>query len=272
MTALVLAVTLVASPNVKLALPDIQGVGLDAKLTAFFGEYLATQLKLTGMDVVTSREISSLLGLERQAALLGCSEKASSCMAELASALGADAVILADVARLGEKTQLNLKAISASDGRTLSLYIDRVQGDEAVADSLTRGAQQLSKDLLAVFRKSDAPVVVAESKSGGGVQRFWWAPVALGGVVALAGTVVFGLGKVDYARLTTGTGITASEAGSLRDGGSTKQGAGVALIATGVALVAAGIVVKLVGSSEAPQIAAIASHEGGAVIVTGAFP
>jgi hypothetical protein len=272
MHAMLLALTLAAAPiaKVKLALPDIQAVGIDPKLATFFGEHLATQLKLEGMQVVTSREISSLLGLERQAALLGCSDQASSCMAELASALGADAVILADLARLGEKTQVNLKVISARDGRTLGVFVDRVKGDEEVADAMARGAQQLAKDVLALLRPEGVGGEVQSARPG--LTQLWWAPTAGGAALALTGAVLFGLGKSDYSRLTGASILDLDEAAALRDGGSTKQNAGMALLISGAAIAAAGVAMLLFGSSgDGPQLAVVPSGHGGTVWVGGTF-
>ena len=96
--------------------------------------------------------------------------------------------MLADLARLGEKTQVNLKIISARDGSTLSVFVDRVKGDEEIADSLARGAQQMSKEIRSLLRSGvAAPVAVeADSPPARGASRFWWAPTANPGALAVA--------------------------------------------------------------------------------------
>src|SRR5688500_16256709 len=99
--ALVLAAVVVSIAPMKLALPGLQVVGIDPKLGAFYGEHFAQQLTLRGARVTSTSEISALLGLERQKQLLGCSDEASSCMAELAKALGVDGLALGDVAKVG---------------------------------------------------------------------------------------------------------------------------------------------------------------------------
>lgn len=94
----------------KLVAPGLQVVGLDPKIGDFLTEHVAQQMKLAGVDIITQREMASLLGLERQKQLLGCSDASSSCMAELASALGADGVLLGDLARFGGRIQINSRS------------------------------------------------------------------------------------------------------------------------------------------------------------------
>ena len=95
-----------AGPVPKLAAPGLNGVGLDAAFAGFAGEHLAQQLREAGLEVVTGSEIGAVLGIERQKQLLGCSAGAS-CMTELANALGADGVVLGDLAQVGSKIAMN---------------------------------------------------------------------------------------------------------------------------------------------------------------------
>lgn len=58
-------------------------------------------------EVLSSHDVEVLLGLERQKALLGCSE--DSCLAELSGALGARFVLSGTLGRVGESWQLSLQ-------------------------------------------------------------------------------------------------------------------------------------------------------------------
>ncbi len=157
MLSLILGVALAASPqSITVAFPDAKGVNVDVGVVAFLGEHFAQELKREGLKVVTTREMSALLGMERQRQVLGCGDATSSCMAELASALGADVVMLTDLARLGDVVRLNVKAIAGKDGKTLSLYSDRVKDDDAAAESLTRAARQMAGELRQVLRGESA--------------------------------------------------------------------------------------------------------------------
>src|SRR5690242_11003681 len=90
----------VAAPHI--AAPDLTVVGLELNRGALYTEHFAQQLTALGFSVVTQKQIASLLGQERQKQLLGCATQSDSCIAELASALGSDAIITGSVAKLGD--------------------------------------------------------------------------------------------------------------------------------------------------------------------------
>jgi hypothetical protein len=129
----------------KLAAPGLNGVGLEAAFASFAGEHLAQQLREAGLEVVTGSEIGAVLGLERQKEMLGCT--AGACLTELANALGADGVVMGDLAQIGSKIALNVKVISARDARTLASYSSRVEGREALLDALTQAAKKMAPDV-----------------------------------------------------------------------------------------------------------------------------
>ena len=60
--------------------------------------------------VVSSKDIGAMLGIERQRQLMGCSED-TSCMAELANALGTDYVMVASVGKVGDTYLVSAKLI-----------------------------------------------------------------------------------------------------------------------------------------------------------------
>src|SRR5207249_230693 len=80
-------VVLAAEP-IKLAAIPLSAVEIDAQRAAFFSEHLSSSMASSQVRVVTPQEINALLGIERQKVLLGCSDAASTCMAELGNALG----------------------------------------------------------------------------------------------------------------------------------------------------------------------------------------
>src|SRR4051794_13436933 len=98
-----------AAEPIKLAAPQLQAAGVEPAKAQFFSDYLAQQLAGTGLRVTTRAEIAAVLGVERQRQLLACSD-GSECFAELAGALGVDAVVTGSVAKTeGGKYALTVK-------------------------------------------------------------------------------------------------------------------------------------------------------------------
>lgn len=255
----------------KLAMPGLSVLGNDERYGEFLNEHLAQQLKFEGLDVVTNKEIASLLGFERQKQLLGCGETSTSCMAELASALGVDGVVLGDLAKFGGKTQINLKILAARDGKTLAAFSDRVDGDEAVLDSLTRSAAVLARGVASALHRT----LTSSNLSQSGNKPLWLVPGIAGLVAVGVGVGLFVSGGDDYTRLKSATPsapLILSDARTLRDGGSLKQSVGVACLGVGAAaLVGAGLWLAL-GRPERSGVALVPGSDGAALVITGELP
>src|SRR5438132_10875798 len=121
MLALTLGVVLAASPDaaqpVKLASVGFIQLNLTEQLANVYAETFAAKLQACGgITVMTPKDIAAVLGIERQKQLLGCSDEASSCSAEIAGALGVDGIIRGDVARVGTAYQINIRVLSAKSG------------------------------------------------------------------------------------------------------------------------------------------------------------
>jgi len=102
--------------------------GLEEQTAAAFTEAVSTELAKAGyFSVVSKKDLETLIGLERQRTLLGCSEE-STCLTELAGALGARFVLSGSVARLGPSYQLSLQVMDTvraqAVGRTSRLAND----------------------------------------------------------------------------------------------------------------------------------------------------
>lgn len=102
---------LAASPATKVALVPLPvGAEVSDKAAAAMTEAIAGEIRrVPGVQLITQDEIASLLGLERQKQLLGCS--AESCMAELGGALGVDRLVTGTLNKLGETWMFSLKAL-----------------------------------------------------------------------------------------------------------------------------------------------------------------
>jgi len=118
----------VAKP--KLIVLDLAAVGgVDPQVAGALSEAVSAEVARTGyFQVLASKDVQTLLGLERQKQLLGCSEDAQSCFTELAGALGARFVMAGSVAKLGDAYQLSLQVLDSRTaqpvGRTTRLGKD----------------------------------------------------------------------------------------------------------------------------------------------------
>lgn len=114
MLPIILALALgAAAEKPKIIVLDLSaGGGVAPDVVQALSETVATRLAARNFfEVVSSRDIATLVGLERQKQLMGCSEEAASCLAELSGSLGARFVLSGSVTRLGDSYQLNLQTL-----------------------------------------------------------------------------------------------------------------------------------------------------------------
>jgi TolB-like protein len=126
MLAPLLALALAAPPKLAV-LPLSHGEGVPDTTTTALTESLASEVRRTsGADVVTRREIESVLSLEMQKQMLGCQTDA--CMTELGGALGVDQLVTGDVARLGESWLVHLKVVKPARAQVVAQSDRRIRG------------------------------------------------------------------------------------------------------------------------------------------------
>jgi hypothetical protein len=93
--------------------------GLDPSLAAAMTQALTAEVDAAGIfDVASSAELQTLVGVERQRQMLGCAAE-SSCLAELAGAMGARFVMSGSLARLGGAYQLTLQTLDTARAQPL---------------------------------------------------------------------------------------------------------------------------------------------------------
>lgn len=127
----------------KVVVADLQAQsGVAPETAALVTDQLVSQLgKVTELQVISSRDVTALLGLERQRQLLGCTE--SGCLAELAGALGADDVVSGSVGRLGRSLLLTVTRVETRSATAKSRWSERLResddpraSEEALLDRL----------------------------------------------------------------------------------------------------------------------------------------
>jgi hypothetical protein len=127
MVACLLAAVLAAAPPKLAVLQVAAGEGVPATTAAAITEAVVAEVrKQSKAEVITQREISSILSLENQKAMLGCQSDA--CMAELGGALGTDRLVAGDLAKLGESFLLHLRLVDVKKVRVAAQADRRLRG------------------------------------------------------------------------------------------------------------------------------------------------
>jgi hypothetical protein len=127
MNACLLAVALLAAPPKLAVLQVAAGEGVPPSTAAAITESLVAEVRRqSGAEVITQREIASILSLENQKAMLGCATDA--CMAELGGALGADRLVAADLAKLGESFLFHVRVVEVKKVRVSAQADRRLRG------------------------------------------------------------------------------------------------------------------------------------------------
>src|SRR5512138_2024399 len=127
MVACLLAVVIAAAPPKLAVLQVAAGEGVPASTAAAITEAVVAEVrKQSRAEVITQREIASILSLENQKAMLGCQTDA--CMAELGGALGADRLVAGDLAKPGESFLLHLRVVDVKKVRVAAQADRRLRG------------------------------------------------------------------------------------------------------------------------------------------------
>ncbi len=248
MTSALIAMLCAVAPP-KVASPPWNVVDVKPTLAAFYAEQLAQALRSEGLQVTTADDIGTLLGAERQRELMGCSN-GSSCLVELANALGCDATLTVNLAKLGTAYRGLAKMMSSRDGTVLSSVKIDASSEAELADKLEAAAKVLAGPLKA---GTSAPVEVVVARPAKAAPKFWWVPGAVGVVGVGAGALLLGLASGKYTELLT-KGSAAEGAGFARDG-ATMQAAGWVAGSVGVAALVGSLAWLVFGSTEVqPQV------------------
>lgn len=127
MVACLLAAVLAAAPSKLAVLQVAAGEGVPPSTAAAITEAVVGEVrKQSRAEVITQREIASILSLENQKAMLGCQTDA--CMAELGGALGTDRLVAGDLAKLGESFLLHLRVVDVKKVRVVAQADRRLRG------------------------------------------------------------------------------------------------------------------------------------------------
>lgn len=259
MVSPLLVMLVLAAGPVKVASVGLSPAGdVSVETAEFVSEHFAARLGAApGLEVTTRKAIETLLGLERQRQLLGCADDSTSCMTELAGALGADVVLVGELARLDRSLQVNLRVMEAGTARVLHAASVRGDTQEELLDRLDGAAGEMAAALRAHF---------------GLAQPTRWQPwVMFGAGVAGAAVGAVFLGRAAQAWGTLNAPATPavgpSDAAALAQQGALSQGLGIALLSVGALAMAGGLAWYALGDS-GPAVA-VGLSPGGAVVTLG---
>lgn len=249
--AVMFSAALAAAP-VPLASVGLRSPAAQKELAESLAGTLALRMGETKLvKVTTPDDVATVLGLERQRQLLGCSE--TSCLAELAGALGARAVLTGDLARVGEVFQLTVKVLDGADASTVFAAIERHGSEAALLSAVDRVARDAATEVAVRYGGLERPAAGNALPLVG---------MAVGGALAVGGGVLLGLAAGDSASLRAGVPADYPAAVALKQSGELKQGVGVGLAAAGGAVLLGSIAWRVLGGSGEPKVA-LAPAPGG---------
>jgi hypothetical protein len=249
----------------SVALTPLNAAASERADADFASELLAQGLEHRGLKVMTPRAIAAVLGNERQKQLLGCSE---TCVTELAGALGVDALLVGDLAKLGTDWAVTVRLVAAQSGETIASSNERATTREGLPLVLDHLAWAVTTQLGRAgweLRPGEEPRAPRFSRA--------WAVVP--GVVGLAG---LGLGIAEELMADTqlkrvATAPNATAVNSFVTTGKSNELLGTIAISVGVAGLLAAVVVFFLGDA-GPGVTPVAwvSPSGSGLGFAGVWP
>jgi hypothetical protein len=248
-----LLVALTAAATPKVVSPEWTATDVKKELVSFYSQSMATALRQQGLEVITAQEIATMLGMERQKALVGCNTEGVSCMAELANALGADAILMVNVAHFSDGSFRGLATlISSASGKTLSTAKLDSPNEKKLLEAIEDAAPLLAAPWGATVKKSGRPEAL----------KYWWVPGALG--VAVSGAAV---GCIVGSRLDAEAIKKPETPYAVAQRGQALQTAGFVGVGVGAGLLATSIIMAV--WPEAPVQSSVTVTSSGATVGVG---
>jgi hypothetical protein len=238
----------------------LMGAVDDRAVTTMIAEVASTA---PNTEVVTTADVNQLLELQGQKQAAGCADDSDSCVAELATALGAELVIRGELGMLDGGRRLNITVLNTTRiGATRRAFL-QAPSTTALADELKQRLPALiagartTDGTVRIFvvdvAENDPQIVDRNTPSAPSAPLPWQVPV--GGV--LGGVGVVGLGAAVVAEVVVG-GLNTSLASTGAD--ELDQVAAVAALSTRDQWALAGKVGWIVG--------AVGVAAGGAVLAS----
>jgi len=133
-----------ATAKPRLAVSELVAQGVTSQEAQSIGDAVVTYLSGRGLfEVMGPRDIQTLLGIERQKALLGgCGDDSLSCSLDLSKVLSARFVLSGQLGKVGSAYQLTLQLVDTERGATGSRSSKLASSLEAMRDLVPYAASE----------------------------------------------------------------------------------------------------------------------------------
>jgi hypothetical protein len=157
--------------------------------------------RIDAFDVMTGADVSQLLALEEERQKLGC--QTSSCLAEIAGAMGAELVVFGDIAVLGGVAVVNLSLFDSEAAKALGRVSIQNEERGRLAEQLASGARELVAPFLEAegVEAGAAEVTLTTSSTpedAPAVPVLPWAVAGAGAAVFAVGGIAAALPGIPY--------------------------------------------------------------------------
>lgn len=258
---LMLTLIAAAPSRPSVVVVGLQAVDMPEKKVSAFAELFADELanSTPAIQVTSSQALASLLGLERQRQLAGCSSDAS-CMAEIVGALAPTAIISGSIVKVGARVSVSVRVLAGNDGRLLYGQQALVDGEDGALTWLKDEAHRAGEKIVAQF---------GGGPSAAPATRGWAiASTVIGGGGAVSAVVFFLLAANTHQAFLDSANLT--DARSVASTGLTFQT--TAWVSVGVAAAGALAATVLFASSPgAPRLSFFVTPNGGSLTFGGSF-
>ena len=170
-------------PRLRLLVLDLRAQSVDKAtaelLTSAVGVVASRHPSVT---VLTSADLRQLISVEEDKQIAGCADQSESCMAEVASALGAEFVVYGDVGRLGDATTVTLNLVDTTASKPLARELLRATSLEVMPELMHDAFNRM---LLPVTSVAMPPMSNADRRIAGVADGFLGAKVGGAGALAL---------------------------------------------------------------------------------------
>jgi hypothetical protein len=121
----------------------------------------------TRLEVLSAADVKEVIAFEGDKQALGCTDD-SSCLAEVAGAMGARLVVFSQLGGLGSQLILTLNLFDAHEGRAQGRVVIKASSIEALGEKLDSAVTQLTSS-VEVVEGTPTKLVVLEVKAAAGM-------------------------------------------------------------------------------------------------------